>query len=45
MKDKGSKTKIKKMPSKKMLEEFLDGLNKVPTVIFDTDKGRFEKNI
>jgi len=35
--------KIKKMPTKKMLEEFLRGLFSNSKVIFNIKKGKFEK--
>ena len=33
---------INKMPNKKTLEAYLDGLNGYPKVIFDSSKGEFE---
>lgn len=39
----GSLSKIKKMPSKEMLEEFLAGLTGQVTVVFDKNKGEFVK--
>lgn len=33
--------KIKKMPTKKLLEEFLQSMNGSPSVIFDYEKGEF----
>lgn len=37
----GSLLKIKKMPSKKLLEEFLKGMHGEVTVLFDRNKGEF----
>lgn len=34
--------KIKKMPNKETLEEFLEGFSKNPKVIFNNKKGEFE---
>jgi len=34
--------KIKKMPSKKTLEKFLEGMSGNPTVVFNVEKGEFE---
>lgn len=39
----GSLLKIKKMPSKKLLEKFLSGMTGKVTVIFDRNKGEFVK--
>jgi hypothetical protein len=35
--------KINQMPSKKMLEDYLDGSSKPVTVYFNTEKGIFER--
>ena len=37
------KIRIKKMPSKEILEKFLMGMFEAPTVIFDQKKGKFIK--
>lgn len=34
---------IKKMPDRETLEEFMEGLHRSPTVIFNKDKGEFER--
>jgi hypothetical protein len=38
-------TKIKKMPSKKLLESFLEGLHGEVKVHFDTIRGQFVRSI
>lgn len=35
------KVKIKKMPSKKMLEQYLEGHSNESNVLFDLEKGEF----
>lgn len=37
------KIKINKMPTKKILEEFLEGMFKTPTIVFNMKEGKFEK--
>ena len=39
------KTVIKIMPTKELLEEFIDGFSQSPTVIFNRETGEFERTI
>ena len=34
---------IQKMPDKETLEEFLSGLHQPPTIVFNREKGEFER--